>query len=477
VIRRRFLAALRGLLPAVACGCLLFAVFTWHRSHLVPRDADFQRAQWQLTGDEPDYLLLAQAIAAGDGQNVRPSIERGSYLSFQSRPIIGPSQWTWETYRGLGFNPLIDRSKSWENQQVLPRLPLFSTVVAPLVGRTTRLRWLVAFLQALLVTGTAAMFVACAAEATLKARVHTAAALLFVLGSLPVAYYTTQMFPETLGGALLLCAFFWYSRGDRAAGLVGNALLVLSLWSTPRVAGGVLAATAVLAVQNWRERRYLNLGALVLGWLIFLLSNLWVWGSWMIPNQNPYSRNSPAVFPEGILRFFLGSDVGLLFLSPVTWVCLIAAAVNLYLLRKPIDLAWAALFTGILAVVATFPDFRAGTCPAGRYQVIPAYLLAFPMIRLLLSDLGNWRQRLTPVMYLLGIAGLAISLVVATRPTFWYRPYYPLLGFGEIQRFGALLPPAQGPARIWLSLAWLGGFSLLLLLFRPKKDARDKTPV
>jgi len=468
-----FLPALRRLLPAIACGCLLFAVFSWHRSHLIPRDADFERAHWLLTGDEPGYLLLAQAIAAGDGQNVRPSLQRGSYLSFQSRPVIGSGQWTWDIYRRLGLKPWLDRSKSWENQQILPRLPLFSAVVAPLVAHTSHLRWLVGFLQALLVAGTAALFVGFVAKDTLKAKIHSAAALLFVLGSLPVAYYTTQMFPETLAGALLLCAFFRYSRAGRAAGLAGNTLLVLCLWTTPRVAAGILLATAVLAVQNWRERRYVNLGALVLGWLLFLLHNLWVWGSLMIPNQNPYSRNSLAVFPEGALRFFLGNDVGMLFLSPVTWVCLVAAIVNLYFFRTPVDFAWAALFTGILAAITTFPDFRAGTSPAGRYQVIPTYLLAFPLTRLLCSDLTVWRRRLVPLMYLLGIPGLVISLVVATRPTFWFRSYHPLFGFDKLQRFYALLPPAQGPAHLWLSLAWLCGFFLLLSLFMRKRGRAE----
>jgi hypothetical protein len=385
--------------------------------------------------------------------------------------VIGPAQWTWQTYRNLGLNPWIDRSKSWENQQVLPRLPLFSAIVAPLVGHTDRLRWLVAFLQALLVAGTAALLVGFVAKDGRNTRIHAAAALFFVLGSLPVAYYTTQMFPEVLAGALLLCAFGWYARGGRVAGLVGNALLVASLWSTPRVAAGILAATVVLAAHDWRERRYGSLGVLVLGWLAFFLGNLWVWGAPMIPNQNPYSRNSLAVLPEGGLRFFLGSDVGLLFLSPVTWVCLVAAAVNLLVLRKHVDFVWAALFAGILGVVATFPDFRAGTCPAGRYQVIPACLLAFPLIRLLGSDVTAWRQRLARAMYVLGLPGLAISLMVATHPTFWYRRYYPLLGFDDLQRFGALLPPAQGWAGVWVSLAWLAAFSLLLFLVQPKTGA------
>jgi len=469
----RFFSAHRRLLSAVVCGCILFAVFSWHRSHLIPREADFERAKWLLTGDEPSYLLLAQAFAAGDGLNVGPSHQRGSYLSFQSRAVIGPDQWTWETYRALGFKPWLDRSKSWGNRQILPRLPLFSAVVAPLVAHTNHLRWLVGFLQALLVAGTAAMFVGFVVKDNLKTRIHTAAALLFVLGSIPTAYYTTQMYPETLAGVLLLCAFFWYSRGGRSAGLIGNTLLVLCLWTTPRVAAGILAATAVLAVHDWRQRHYGNLGTLVLGWVVFLLGNLWVWGSWMIPNQNPYSRNSLAIFPEGALRFFLGSDVGMFFLSPVTWVCLAAATVNLLVLRKHLDFAWVALFAGILAVVATFPDFRAGTCPAGRYQVIPAYLLAFPLIRLLCTDLTVWRRRLVPLMYLLGIPGLVISLVVATRPSFWFRSYHPLFGFDQLRRFHALLPPLQGPAHLWLSLAWLGGFILLLFLYKLKSSTSE----
>jgi hypothetical protein len=224
-------------------------------------------------------------------------------------------------------------------------------------------------------------------------------------------------------------------------------------------------------VHDWRARRHLDLGALVLGWLVFLAGNFWVWGSWLLPNPNPASRNSLAFLPEGTFRFFLGNDVGLIFLSPVTWVCLVAAFVNLLRLRGRLDFAWAALFAGIFAGIASFPDFRAGTCPAGRYQVIPAFLLAFPLIRLLGSGLTAWRRRLLPPAYLLGAAGLAISLTVATRPSFWFRSYHPLFGFDEFRRFFTLLPPLQGPARLWLSLAWLGGLFLVLWLPRPGRNA------
>ena len=465
--------ALRRLLPAVACACILFAVFSWHRSHLVPREADFERARWLLTGDEPGYLLLAQALAAGDGLNVRPSHQRGSYLSFQSKAVIGSEQWTWESYRALGFNPWLDKSPSWGNRQILPRLPLFSALVSPLIGHTDHLRWFVGFFQALLVAATAAMVVYFAAQTSQKAGFHSAAALLFVLGSIPVAYYTTQMFPETLAGVLLLGAFVWRARGGPAAAFVGNTLLVLCLWTTPRVAAAILAAAAVLAIHDWRKRRFASVGALVFGSLAFLLWNVWVWGSWMMPNQNSASRNNLAFLPEGALRFFFGNDVGIIFLSPLTWICIVAGIVNVVVLRKHLDFAWAAAFLGILAIVASFPDVRAGTCPAGRYQVIPAYLLAFPVIRLLCSDLAEWRRRLVPLVYLLGIPGLAISLTVATRPSFWFRSFHPFFGFTDVQRFYALLPPAHWPALLWLSLAWMGGFFLLLSLTSFKRHRSD----
>lgn len=115
---------------------------------------------------------------------------------------------------------------------------------------------------------------------------------------------------------------------------------------------------------------------------------------------------------------------------------------------------------------------RQGGHLSGR-PVIPAYLLAFPLIRLLCADLTVWRRRLMPPLSLLGIPGLAISLVVATRPSFWFRSYHPLFGFDKLRRFYDLLPPSQGPAHLWLSLAWLGGFVLLLFLFRLKRGGAE----
>lgn len=458
------------LLPACVCLLLLFAVFSWHRAHLIPRGADFERAAWLLTGDEPSYLLMAQAIAAGDGLDVRPAHERGSYRAFQSRAVLGPDTFTWNFYRSLGFDPWFDRSASWGNRQVMPRPPLFAAVVAPLVSPAGNPRWLVGFMQGLLVSCTAALCLWCVVPADRRAAIHGAAALLFILGSIPIAYYTTQIFPEILAGVLLLAAFALYARGGASAGAVGNLLLVLSLWTTPRVVGGVLAASVVLLVQDWRARRFAGIGALLLGWFAFLAWNLWVWGYWLLPNPNPNSRNSLLFLPEGTLRFFFGNDVGLFFLSPVLWIGLVAAVVNLRLLREHLDLAWTALFLGVLAVVASFPDVRGGTCPAGRYQVIPAFLLVFPLMRLLGSKLAEWRRRLVPLLYLLGVAGLIMSLVIATKPSFWYRRYHPLFAFEEIRRFHVLLPPGQWPALLWMSLAWLG--VLLALLFLPQAISR-----
>jgi len=79
-----------------------------------------------------------------------------------------------------------------------------------------------------------------------------------------------------------------------------------------------------------------------------------------------------------------------------------------------------------------------------------------------------------PLMYLLGIPGLTISLAVALHPKFWFQSYHPLFGFPELQRFYGLLPPTHGPAYHWLSLAWLGGFCLLLFWSRLKRMVRDK---
>ena len=48
----------RLLWPLLAAG-LLFGLFSIARECLVPHGADFDRARWRLTGDEPAYLLTA----------------------------------------------------------------------------------------------------------------------------------------------------------------------------------------------------------------------------------------------------------------------------------------------------------------------------------------------------------------------------------------------------------------------------------
>jgi hypothetical protein len=110
-------------------------------------------------------------------------------------------------------------------------------------------------------------------------------------------------------------------------------------------------------------------------------------------------------------------------------------------LRDDNDWMWLALFWGVVFVVASFPDFRAGRCPAGRYQVIPGYLLLFPLFRMMVAERSPWHRRVAWAMYVLGPLSLAMGLKIATHPNYWYRSYHPLFGYATAQPHYELLLP------------------------------------
>ena len=356
---------------------------------------------------------------------------------------------------------------SWGDRQILPRLPLFSALVAPLVKHARQPRWLIGFLQALLVAATSALLVVLSTRDRPSASLHAAAALLFVLGSIPVAYYTTQMFPETLAGALLLSTFVCRARGDLAAGLLGNALLVLGLDDSPRSGGHSRgdggAGRPRLAETPLRQRRRARSRLagvparepLGLGLLDAAEPEP------RQPQQPGLSsgRNPPFFFGERRWNpFSQPGDVGL-----PRRRC-----------REPLlpsETCRSRLGSAVLG------DSRGRRLVSGRQggNVSGGSVSGHPGVSARVSPDPSVVQRSDRVAAATGAAGLparhpglAISLLVASQPSFWFRRYHPLFGFAEIQRFYALLPPAQGPARLWLSLAWLGGFFLLVFLFRPK---------
>lgn len=443
----------------------LLAALSFYRERLVPHGASPERRAWLLTGDEPCYLMAAQAAASGDGMNLRPVRERKAYLAFQKRDVMTASLYTWGFYQRAGLRAWVDRSRAWGNVQIRHHLPLYPFIIAPLTG-TERIRWSVGCFQAFLV-GVAAFVVLWTYARSAKKVWPAALVVVLFLGGLPAGYYTTQIYPETLAGVLVTLALCAVLQDTARARRLGYVLLFISMWVSPRVMGGMLAVTGWEMVRQFTARRqWGDTLCFVIGWLAYCGYHLAVWGVPLPPAYDPANQVTLRLLPMGLLRSLFANEVGLLVLNPALWVGVVAGLVQW--LWKPSDRAtvfWSLFFVGTWAGVAMLPVTRAGTCPAGRYQVLMAYLLVFPAVRALTSEaLPLWRKRL--FWALIGLAPLTviISYAVGLAPNYWFRAYHPLFGYPGLQRYYGWLPDPKSAWFMAQCVLWLGVLTGILYL-------------
>ncbi len=420
---------------------VLISFFSATRERLVPFHSDPDRARWRLTGDEPSYLLTAQAIAAGHGEDVSRVHAAGTYSNFWHKAIIGEKQWRWQHYRKLGCPFLLDRKAAWGKKQVIQRPPLISLFAAPFAYRHNPRWWVLTALE---------VFASLSAAVLLLLSIRGGAppfgpwwAVLCFFASPPILFYVCAIFPEALVGclagvALLLC------RSERPSlRILSYILLLLCLWGTGRVLPAVAAVSVCFAWREWRKRSFYGLATLFAGWTIYFGYNLWLWGYPTPPLQANAGKLSLAAFPKGLLHALMGNDVGLLLLCPVAAAGLVCAVLLVWRhLREPATLP-ALLFTAAsLAVVSSYTDFRAGTCAAGRYQVILAFsMLVLVLLFLAAEPVGSsWRRRVCVYLAILGILSLALGVWLSLHPAWWFERYHPFFKPKPIQHLYAFLP-------------------------------------
>ena len=477
--RTRFLHGLRRLAWPLLAAVVLFAVFSQVRNLLVPADADFDRARWRLTGDEPAYLLTAQAIASGDGEDVSRVHAAHTWTNFYARPVIGDRQWTWKDYRGLGCPFWIDRSEAWgKSRQVIQRPPLIAAFAAPFALRPRGARRAVLCAHALFAVLVAFLFCACAVRSGASGP-WAAWTVVCFFGSLPIVYYTAEIFPEVLVGgmdalALLLC------RSRRpAVRSAAAALLIVSLWGTGRVVPAVAVVSLLLAWRELRARNITAVAAYVAGWIVYLAYNLNLWGYPVPPTPPNGGTLTFGALRLGLLADFFGNDVGLFFLCPVAVVGAWSLAI-LLLKHRDDPSAWPCLLysCALAAVVASFSNPRAGTCPAGRYQVAQAFALAVPPLVLLARapSASACGRRLRGLLVVLGGSSLAMGILVGVQPSWWFQRYHPLFKAKRLNPHYAVLPDFQGRWIVPL-LLWTLFFAALTLpwerLFRRIRAKRE----
>ena len=447
----------------------LFLIYTLARESLCPYEADPARARWRLTGDEPTYLLTAQAIARGHGEDVSAVLADKSYtnlfLPFWS--INSRGAFTYGSYARIPcVHFRFDRCESWGKKQICHGGFLEPLLCAPLALSPNRPRWKILLLHGLLAALAGSLFVAFAPGGRRVALLQTAATI-SILGSAPVVFYTAQIYPETIMGVLLATFIMLAGSAKSSLRIVGHVCLFTSLFGSSRIVGAAFAAEAICLVRAARGRHWDEVAAIALGVSAYFCYHIWRWGNFFPPNTDEKSPITPSLLPRGFMRYVFGNACGMIPLSPVSWAGLMAL-IPLWTLRRTerMALPCIVLSLGIAFSVAMFPAFRAGRCAAGRYQVaciwtlLPAVLVCAGK----LAPASRWFKRLGSTVWLLGPPSIALAVWLAKYPRSWHEYYHPFFKPIMFQRFYCLLPDFS---RHWRTQLAVMLFILCIVTFLP----------
>ncbi|MCB1069474.1 MAG: hypothetical protein KDL31_03900 [Kiritimatiellae bacterium] len=525
MVNRRFIRMLLAIVFALS----FWGWLSLYRSEFLEPQHFPGQQDWLLTGDEPAYMMMALAIHRGEGINVRGAVESKAYEVFQSGslPVRHDNDWTWSNYQARGMSFILDQSERWGNAQILWLPPFYSYWLSPLFSLEQPVRRANALIQAGLLTALATILFFLSLKAGPWTAATTGMALFSGLGGIPIGYYTTQAFPELLTLSCIVAGLVLYAREKRASDLAGDLLCLTALFLTPRSLIAVTLLFLFRIGYSFRSRHWSGLFILLSGSGLYVFSNLLIWGRILPPAAGglisllreksqladigwialggvgavtlliwsvmyaAHTKHRRVVLPsviagwsllamvaglglapelfsvlaQGVFMQFLSRDMGLLFSNPLSFASLLGCG---WLLLRKWDrtaLYGLLLFLGYLAVNASFPDYRAGRCPMGRYQVLLNGILIAGLVRaLLLYGQGPPAAWLTGPVWLLGCFSLVIAGFLTTHPNFWYRDYHPLFAFKLIQRHYDWLPQWGRPHVIGLSLAWLTLYSLTLLI-------------
>lgn len=446
----------RRMVSATVLVLVVGFVYAYCRTQLVPYHADSERRGFLLTGDEPDYLLTAFSLARDGDIDVANNIRNSDFLMFQSRPVGGGD---FDFFNRISKGRIEARRAQWGESRYMQHRPGISMCIAPvfkLAGGDYRW-WAYGLISSCLLAFMVIGFIAAS-----RYGVDCGLAGMVCLGSAlapPVLFYANQVYPEALAGCLLAGAALACMAGGRSAWLAVPALAGV-IWFSDRT----LPAFFVLALMTvWRLPSAAHrMAAGVILAVDMLLFSQYCQHRFGVPfpiSHNEVFDCSLVLVPRRMLQILFDGMQGWVWLFPP--VLLVPALAWTLIRQRPVPvvpLVVLAALLLVLAMVASFGDWRGGTNPRGRYYVIPQLLL-LPLWFHWLRESGSGVARLRVVWFVLLMAAALIPLPwLAGHPSWWYRPYHPFFGWEPIQRYYDWIPslPDEAGRREWLKLlAWM----------------------
>lgn len=399
------------------------------------------------SGDEVEYLMLAQSLWREHDLDLADNFARGDQLEF----MAGLGEMPFGTFRADG-RPITTHSVG---------LPLLLAPFYALGGRPACVL-LLAALGALLTLETARL-----ARLLTGSEVAARWAWLLTAGP-PVCFYSFHTYTEVpsalalVAGLRLLLAPAGPGRAILAA-LLASALPFLHVKLIP--AAAVLGVVGLLRLRGaarwWFAGTAAACGAACLAFYGLVYGDPWPLALYGSKLPKKVRRAEPG---ESLAGLFLDSSFGLLFTAPV----FVLAAGALATLRRTLGregLAALALGGALLLPLVFWQTWWAGACPPARFLVPLAPLLAVAAATRLAEPRGLARWGAP-----LAVGGLALALFMSLRPAEQLllngrgTPTLVWEALGGQPGLGRYLPllTSGDPAEWRVALVW--GLALLALL-------------
>jgi hypothetical protein len=431
-------------------GFAWFGLQGWRHASAVP-----------ATGDEPDYLLIAQSLWSDSDLNTDDNFARGDFEAYAPGLSRAP---------GMVRRP--DGGGAPVHSAGLPAL------IAPVFafggrGACVALMALLGAWLALEIHGLSLRMTGDGKAASL--------AWASMLG-LPTLGMAITIYPEVPAALAIALALRWIKPLATPLQSFAAAASISALpWLHARVAGAAVALGA-LALSRLRGRSLVTFGgtALVaaLSYFAFFRAAYGVATPWQV-YRGAMSRGTPELAVSGLL---FDPSYGLLPYAPVFLIAL--AGLPLLLRRRNADRwAHAALLLSLIVPVLMFRKWWGGYCPPARF-LVPIMPLLGPALAVRVASrtdgedgrpygVGRWAKALLAASIAVAILPAAFpadKLLLNGRdenPRLWDKtPGGALLSAAlpkVSSRAGTLAPPWIPPAsEVRIGIAWLVAVALLL---------------
>lgn len=420
-------------IPRSSLFSLLVFLFSWLLYSLIP---PYVMQTWKITGDEPHYLLAAHSLAH-DGDldlknNYLDGDHRDFYFGFLDPHIKEQPDGKWLLSHDVGLPVLIAPAYAWAGRLGVMRF--FAFVGGVLAAQMFLLGWEVSGRW----WGGALGWLAMAFSA-------------------PLSLYIFQIYPEVVGGLLVLWSlrqilqtYQWLNPNHPATQpsntsplKLSHILLPFALASLPWLSGRfmplLLFLVALLVWKQWSHRAlWLSVGGFaLLSLVIYLAVNYTLYGG-PTPSTTASGNAVTAGFANvagqqigrGLAAWLFDQQRGLFVYGPVL-IAAIFGLPHLWRLRRFDGLLLLAPFVLMWALASVWGGFYIGWEISARFLIVGVPLLAAP-VAAIFSSLGDVRAMRTIIGKLsvfvfwplaAGLATLSIlnTALIILAPAYAYK--------------------------------------------------------